>query len=168
MRPHPLGLPCWTRGALGPRPRARARLRGRLCPRSLSRARDPRGGARGGGRRRGPGAACPRRRAGRSRGASPLPTRPPSARCEISCPPARLQRRFEEIRVPTSRGAGPGAGAARGGGPGVDPGLPPRPLRDPPGPGPLASRPPPARCQLQPAAAPRSSPPRPLGPFHLP
>lgn len=64
--------------------------------------------AGGGG---GPGAAGPRRRAGRSRGASPLPTRPPSARCDISCPPALLQRRFEEIRVPRmSRGAGPGGG----------------------------------------------------------
>lgn len=50
------------------------------------------------------------------------------------------------------------------------PKLPPPPRgrkapRDPPGSGPLASRSPPVGCQLLPAAASRSSPPRPLGSF---
>lgn len=39
--------------------------------------------------------------------------------------------------------------------------------KTPQGAGPVASRAPPVRCQLPPAAASRSSPPRPLGPFHL-
>lgn len=166
--PHPLGLPCWTKGAPGPRPGARARRRGRPSPRSLSRAREPPevvGGREGVGGRR--------VRGGEPDGLgvpNPLPTRPPSARCGISCSPARLQRR-------AFRGRLGGPGAAGGGtleaGPREEtwsgPGLPPpSPLGDPPGPGPRASRAPPARCQLQPAAAPRPSPPQPLGPFHLP
>lgn len=123
------------------------------------------------------------RRCGRARAASPLLSLPPRPPRPGAKPPALrrgapLQRRFEEGRVP---GLLPRAGVGGSGGrdalwgrdrgAGV-PGSRPHPAgqapRDPPGPGPLASRSPPVRCQPPPAAASRSSPPGPSAPFIFP
>lgn len=115
---------------------------------------------------------------------APFPPRPyPGAKSPALGRGAGLQRRFEEGSEFRGLSRGPGAAAEerlkRGGGrlgsrrrPEVDPRARRYPAgpapRDPPGPGLLACRSPPVRCQLPPAAASRSSPPRPLGPFHLP
>lgn len=164
MRPSPPGSPAGPRGLSGRAPGPGCQGAPAHRPsRTGSGAAWRRHRGRPGGRRWGRGGAPG------GLGRCALPARPPAARCETSRPSARLQSRFEETRVPrTSRGCGrgtPDAAAER------RPGgarAPARPRRDPPGPGRLAARAPPVRCQLPPAAAPRPSLPGPSAPFIFP